>query len=34
VGVTGSMAWNESDRALFTYRNVMAGVFVGVQINF
>ena len=34
VGVTGSMAWNESDRALFTYRNVMAGVFVGVQLNF
>lgn len=34
VSVTSSIAWNESDRSVFTYRNVIAGVFVGMHLTF
>ncbi len=34
IGVNGSIAWNESNKSVFTYRNAIAGVFVGVNINF
>lgn len=34
VSVTSSVAWNESDRSVFTYRNVIAGVFVGMHLTF
>lgn len=34
LSVTSSIAWNESDRSIFTYRNVIAGVFVGLHLTF
>jgi hypothetical protein len=34
LGVSGSIAWNESNREIFTYRNVMAGVFASLQLSF
>lgn len=34
IGASSSIAWNESNKSIFTYRNVIAGVFVGVNITF
>jgi hypothetical protein len=34
VGVSSSISWNESNKSIYTYRNVLAGVFVGVNLTF
>lgn len=34
LGVNSSISWNESNESIFTYRNVLAGVFVGLNITF
>lgn len=34
VGVSSSLSWNESNKGIYTYRNVIAGVFVGVNLTF
>ena len=34
IGVSGSLAWNESNQDIFTYRNAIAGVFVGLNFTF
>lgn len=34
IGASASIAWNESNKSIYTYRNVIAGVFVGLNITF
>lgn len=34
LGVSGSVSWNESNKSIYTYRNVVAGVFVGLNLTF
>ena len=34
IGASASIAWNESNKPIFTYRNIVAGVFVGMNITF
>jgi hypothetical protein len=34
VSASSSIAWNESNKDIFTYRNVVAGVFVGMTLTF
>ncbi len=34
LSASGSLAWNQSNQAVFTYRNAVAGLFVGLNFTF
>jgi hypothetical protein len=34
IGISGSVAWNESNKDIFTYRNAIVGVFLGATFTF